>query len=284
MHSNLLHINLNKCFFIHFDPKTRKNNNPNTASESKIKIGNHIIEEVSEARFLGVTIDKKLSWTPHIEHIRKKLKSANGIIRRIRNFIPKNQFKSIYFALFESHITYCISVWGGVSKVHIDKLFRLQKQCIRMLFGDQNLFMNKFSATEQMAQSPQANLDNDFYCKEHTKPLFKENNILIIHNLYKYHIAFEIFKIIKTRIPISSFEQFNMSSRNNGNLIILGPYSSQFFFLGAKLWNTIAKRIIPHNDILSIKFGNFKNKLKSLLLNNQHLFDSDTWLQQNFIL
>ena len=181
-------------------------------------------------------------------------------------------------------MTYGISVWGGVSKVHIDKLFRLQKQCIRMLFGDQNMFMSKFCATEQNPQSLQENLDNAFYCKEHTKPLFKENSILTIHNLYKYHIIFEIFKIIKTRIPTSSFEQFNMSPRNNGNIVILGPYSDQFFFLGAKLWNTIVKRIIPHSDILSIKFGNFKIKLKSLLLNNQNLFDSNTWMPQNFIL
>ena len=85
-------------------------------------------------------------------------------------------------------------------------------------------------------------------------------------------------------MPVSIFAQFNMSQRNNGSLIILGPYSNQFFFLGAKIWNTVVKHIIPHNDILSVKFGNFKNKLKSLLLNNQNLFDSDTWLPQNFLL
>ena len=283
MRSNLLHINLNKCCYIHFDPKTRKNkdkdSNLSVATESKIRIGNHIINEVSETKFLGVIIDKKLTWMPHIEHIRKKLQSANGIIKIIRYFIPREQFKSIYFSLFESHLTYCISVWGVVSRVHIDKLFRLQKQCIRMLFGDHDMFMNK-----QTTPSPQKKLDVNFYCKEHTKPLFKENNILTIQNLYNYHTAFDIFKIIKTRMPISVFEQFNMSRRNNGNLIILGPYSNQFFFLGAKLWNIIVKRVIQHNDILSIKLGKFKNELKSLLLNNQSLFNSDNWLPQNFLL
>ena len=281
MQSNLLHINLTKCCYIHFDPKTRKNKNNDleNSESSEIKIGNHIIKEVSEAKFLGVTIDKKLTWIPHIENIRKKLTSANGIIRRIRHFIPKKQFKSIYFSLFESHITYCISVWGGVGKVHIDKLFRLQKQCIRMLFGDQNMFMSKFSA-----QTTDEILDSDFYGREHTKPLFKENNILIIHNLYRYHTAFELFKIMKTRRPISVFEQFNVSQRNNGNLIILGSYSNQFFFLGAKIWNTVVKHIIPNSDILSVKFGSFKNKLKSLLFNNQNMFDSVTWVPQNFLL
>ena len=286
MRSNLLHINLNKCCFIHFESKTHNSKNKckfKTETESKIRINNHIIKEVSETKFLGVIIDKKLSWIPHIEHLRNKLKSSNGIITRIRNFIPKEHYRSIYSALFESHMTYCISVWGGVSKVHMDKLFRLQKHCIRLLFGDHDKFMKKLHTASQL-ELPQQNLEGELYCKEHTKPLFNENAILVIHNLYKYHTSLEILKIIKKRTPTSILEQFNISQRNNANLIILGPYSNQFLFLGAKLWNSIVKIIIPHNDLLSVKLSIFKNKLKKMLHNNQKMFDKDTWSPQNFLI
>ena len=147
MQSNLLHINLKKCCFIHFEPKTRKQNlessHDSNHDQNLILINNHVIKEVTEAKFLGVTIDSKLSWIPHINNLHKKLKSASGIICKIRQYIPKAQYKSIYHTLFESHMTYCISVWGGVAKTHLDKLFRTQKHCIRLLFGDSESYLHK---------------------------------------------------------------------------------------------------------------------------------------------
>ena len=81
----------------------------------KIMIDDNTIKEVSETKFLGVIIDNRLSWVPHIENLYKKLKSANGMLKRIRNNIPRENYKSIYHALFESHMRYCITVFGGAS-------------------------------------------------------------------------------------------------------------------------------------------------------------------------
>ena len=39
-----------------------------------------IIKQVTETKFLGLTIDDKLSWKPHIEILNKKLKSLCGRI------------------------------------------------------------------------------------------------------------------------------------------------------------------------------------------------------------
>ena len=120
MQANMLHINLKKCCFIHFEPQPRKQNLKSSCDtdsnhdQNPILINNQVIKEVTETKFLGVTIDSKLSWIPHVNNVHKKLKSASGIIRKIRQYIPKTQYKSIYHTLFESHMTYCISVWGGV--------------------------------------------------------------------------------------------------------------------------------------------------------------------------
>ena len=186
----------------------------------------------------------------YIEKLRNKLKSATGIIRRIRDFIPKKHLKSIYFALFESHMTYCISVWGGVGKTHIDKLFVIQKRCIRMLFGDTEKFMNKFSNI-----SGQHISGSELYCKEHTKPLFNEHSILATHNAYKYHISLEFLKILKTRTPSVVFENLNVSHRSGHNLIILGEYSNNFFFQGAKIWNIIIKKISPYMELINMNIA-----------------------------
>ena len=139
MKSNLLHINLEKCCFMHFNPVKRLSNNNNNEQNGSefsseidytLQINGTIIPEVQETKFLGVIIDNKLSWIPHINKLHKKLKSASGLLNRISSIIPKEYYKSLYYALFESHMSYCISVFGHVCQTHSEKLFTVQKHCI----------------------------------------------------------------------------------------------------------------------------------------------------------
>ena len=62
MQSNLLHINLNKCCFIHFEPHTRKNNVENnhdiTRVQQSLCINGHVIKEVDEQNFSGSLLTK----------------------------------------------------------------------------------------------------------------------------------------------------------------------------------------------------------------------------------
>ena len=101
MKSNLLHINLGKCCYIHFEPpqtyraRTRgtcartRSYNKRKADCPKIKIDGQTIKEVTSTKFLGLIIDNKLSWVPHIDMLYKKLKSATGILNRIMKCIPE---------------------------------------------------------------------------------------------------------------------------------------------------------------------------------------------------
>ena len=107
-------------------------------------IGDIQIKEVYEIPFLGVIIDNRLSWSAHIDYLLKELKIALATIKRISGCIPALYHKSIYHILFESHISYCISVRGRAKKKLIENVFTLQKRAVRCLFGDRDSFMNKF--------------------------------------------------------------------------------------------------------------------------------------------
>ena len=139
MVSNLLHINLTKCFFMYFKPNIFSRNvciRSNAYNVNhKIMLNGQKIKQVSQIKFLGVTIDENLTWLPHIENLRKKLSMCHGTLKRIKTSIPKRLYKTMYHALFESHLTYGISVWGAQSQSVMNKLFTIQKKCIRMLFG-----------------------------------------------------------------------------------------------------------------------------------------------------
>ena len=112
--------------------------------DTSIYIGRVKIKEVKEIKFLGVTIDNKLSWDTHITYLAKKLIAMVAVINRISPYIQPENYKTLYHTLFESHLSYCISVWGGVPGKKTDALFRIQKKCLQILFGDREAFLDKF--------------------------------------------------------------------------------------------------------------------------------------------
>ena len=68
-----------------------------------------IIPQVNEVKFLGITIDSKLCWNGHTEEMYKRFKCAITVIKHITPCIHKENYKTLYHTLFESHISYGIS-------------------------------------------------------------------------------------------------------------------------------------------------------------------------------
>ncbi len=135
MKSNLLHINMSKSCYMHFLPKKDKSGTcarslpfrGNSDESNAIYLNSTPIKEVEEVKFLGVIIDRNLNWSAHVNYLVKKLRSATAIICRIRHCIPKENYLIIYHALFESHLTYGITVWGGIPSATMEKLFYYSK-------------------------------------------------------------------------------------------------------------------------------------------------------------
>ena len=191
---------MSKCCFIHFKPK--KNKNLNDEGENfDLFIDSIKIKKVQKAKFLGVIIYQNSSWVEHTKNLKRSLSYATATINRIKDNLPDNLHKELYFTLFESHLSYCISVWGGAAQCHLTPIWMSQKHCIRILFGDKEAYLNKFKTCVRARPVELQALGTSFYEREHTKPLFKLNNILCMHNLYTYHSFMEAFKILKLRLP-----------------------------------------------------------------------------------
>ena len=238
-----------------------------------------IIKRVRQAKFLGVTIDDQLNWKPHIELLNRKLKSACGRIYRIKNCLPESLHKLIYHTLFESHLSYGITVWGGVSNSNLDPLFKTQKKCIRILFGDNKAFEDKFKTCARCRPIDNQYLGSEFYAKESTKPLFKAHELLSVHNLYKHRCIMELFKIIKYRLPISLYELYSKSSRRDDLLITPVP-SHNFFYKSASLWNNFIGTC-GRRDFVTSSCYSIKSSLKKSLLVAQNE-PVDSWCSNNF--
>ncbi len=171
---NKLHINMSKCCYIHFKPLASRNVEYNL----ELLIENLPIKIKKTTKFLGVIIDEQLSWEPHIMALRRKLNYASATLCRIRDSIPEDLHTELYHTLFESHLTYCISVWGGANLSNTDKIWLAQKHCIRVLFGDKQAYLNKFMTCVRARPFPNQALNSEFYQQEHCKPLLKNTKSL----------------------------------------------------------------------------------------------------------
>ena len=268
---------MSKCCYIHFKSCSNKNQGQNDSPG--LFIDGFPITKTKATKFLGVIIDEDLSWQPHIAALRRKLNYAAATLNRIRDCIPSNLHKDLYHTLFESHLTYCISVWGDAAKFRTTGLWLAQKHCIRVLFGDKKAYFDKFMTCARVRPYSDQALGTSFYQLEHVKPLFKEQNILAFNNLYTYHTFMEVFKILKLECPRSLHDQFHISTRKQTSLISQLP-SHDFVSRSTKLWNTIAPKFGITE--FSHKISHAKTTLKKALLKLQHTADGVGWTSSDF--
>ena len=275
---NKLHVNMSKCCYIHFKPYTRSENHEPCAN-LELEIEGFRIKQCTETRFLGVIIDDKLNWDAHIKYLKRKLNYAVATLNRIRDSIPNHLHRDLYYTLFESHMSYCISAWGSAAQFRINSLWMIQKHCVRILFGNKVAYLEKKNTCARVRPFEQQILGSDFYKLESTKPLFMNNQILSIHNLYSYHCFTETLKILKLRQPIALFDKYNPSDRKP-TLLLSSSSSSDYISRSTSIWNDIAPTFKLAD--FSVKIGPLKKQLKKALLLMQHRENPKDWTVEDY--
>ena len=302
MNSNQLHVNVGKCAHMYFQPKLGQQESMSAARTRPISVipslhlNGRKIPQVRKIKFLGVIIDDKLSWLDHIEHIESKLKSSLALIKRIKKFIPSDQYLSIYHSLFLSHLSYSISSWGGVSKYRLDKIFSIQKRCLRILFGRKTSFDDKeYYETCARVRPYHEHVKLKNFSLEHTKPLFNELKLLTVQNLYIKSVFMELFKMLKFRAPYSLYSIFELRENNKLSRPRYKSTASErnYRFRACQVWNNYIGQVLEDDDLssntgyiipgqkpnsdlwASICFA--KNRIKNVLLGAQGTGDPEIW-------
>ncbi|GFV46014.1 hypothetical protein TNCV_2200241 [Trichonephila clavipes] len=84
--------------------------------ESHFKIGSNSIHISKSYKYLGVNIDNRLSWTPHINSIKDKILWISSNFYRVsKNFNHQHisLMKLWYTSVVQPIISYGAGVWGG---------------------------------------------------------------------------------------------------------------------------------------------------------------------------
>ena len=121
------------------------------------------------------------------QKVANKIRNVNGILHKFKYIFPHRILILILIYTIESHINYCILLWG----TNYDKIFKLQKQAIR------TISLNHFKA--------------------HTSPLFnKSMHLLGIRDTYQLQLLKCYYKVKKF---ISAIQTVRIASDLRSNPI-----------------------------------------------------------------
>lgn len=141
--NNLLTINLNKTVFLPFSLQSialppletivLKAHNCSLSLSSVSDCSCPQLTGTYSTKYLGITIDSLLNWKPHIEMLTSRVRKLIYIFKRLRVSAEYETLKSVYYALCQSVISYCITAWGGAPKLHLLKLERAQRAVLKVM-------------------------------------------------------------------------------------------------------------------------------------------------------
>lgn len=136
--ANLLTLNISKSSFIQFsfsktnlknvNIKVHSCNYPNSKSCSCLSIN-----KVTQVKYLGVILDERLSWEPHISLVTGRTRKLIWVFKKLRHAAEFPLLRNIYYALAQSILGYCVGVWGGACKSHMMQLERAQRSLLKVM-------------------------------------------------------------------------------------------------------------------------------------------------------
>ena len=83
--------------------------------------------------FLGVILDKHLSWKQQIAYVANKVSKSAGIIFKSNFYLFKTSLRTLYFSLVYPHLYYCNVVWASTYSSNLRRIVLFQKRVSRTL-------------------------------------------------------------------------------------------------------------------------------------------------------
>jgi len=101
-----------------------------------VKLNNDHLPQADEVKYLGVHLDRRLTWRKHITAKRKqlnlKLRNLYWIIGR-KSQLPLENTLLVYKVILKPVWTYGIELWGTTSNSNLEILERFQSKVLRII-------------------------------------------------------------------------------------------------------------------------------------------------------
>ena len=206
-----------------------------------------LIDSVKEAKYLGVTIDNKLSWSPHIHAVCKKAHNTLNFLYRNFKTCPPSIKAKLYLAYVRPILEYCCSVWDPHTDANIKILEAVQRRAARFAF---NIYSRYDRVTPLLLQLNWIPL-RERRARVKVTLLYKTiNNIVEIHTNYLTNPSDDsATDATAEEIHTRQFDQiFIPYARTN-------PYFFSYFISTIRLWNSLPTAMKSAQSLSSFQEG-----------------------------
>ena len=197
------------------------------------------IEQVTNHRVLGIIIDNKLDWHPHINYMCNKMSRNLFLMSKLKPLVSSHALKLFFHAHVLSYLNYCSTLWCNASEVQLKRLDSLQKRGIKLLANA-------------------SSLTTEIYLKFHFLPLRQQLTFNGCVIMYKFYMD---------KLPSSLNVFFQKGRDANRSCLYKLPlpridlFKSSLSFWGASIWN-----ILPIACKQRTSLSSFKNALYYFLI------------------
>ena len=94
------------------------------------------ITKTKTVKLLGVTLDYRLDFDPHISNICKKAAAQLNVLKRFKAFIGFKEKQILIQSFVYSNFNYCPLVWYFSSSKSLQKIEKIQERALRSLYND----------------------------------------------------------------------------------------------------------------------------------------------------
>ena len=125
--ANRLTLNISKSKFMIVSNKKC------TQDRLQVNITNSPLEQCNQYKYLGVIIDKSLTWKAHVDYISGKISKVCGSLAKLRHLVSTKLLIEIYHALIHSYVRYGILTWGNASANILHSLQIILNRAVRII-------------------------------------------------------------------------------------------------------------------------------------------------------
>ena len=245
LYQNKLVLNIPKCQSILFG--THQRLSKCNVDDYNVSINGSSIQQVNEAKLLGVIFDSTLTFQAHIDKICKKISQKLGLLKYLRTILPQDYTKLLFNAIVKPHFEYCDIVWGNCSAGLFDKVYKLQKRAARILTGASYL--------------------------DHTEPLFQQLQWNTLYDNFKFHKCILTYKALHGKTPsyirdrlVFTSDVSTRSTRSTSRSLLYVPkpkidiFRNSFSYSGPFNWNKLPESVRLETSLEKFKRSYWKTK------------------------
>ena len=188
-----------------------------------LNLNSNQLNEVYVTKYLGVEIDRHLTWQHHINSLTSKARAKLAAIRRLLP-LPRDIVLKLCKVYILPLLDYCDVIWSPSTKRLSDQVEKVQKYAARLITGETT--------------------------KTRSVDLYSRLHLVKLAQRRKYHTAICVFKIINKLSPMYLQNIFELSVNKTGRTLrnphrLYIPFVRTniakfgFHYQGAVIWNSL---------------------------------------------